>query len=97
MESESDVAQSCPTLCDPVDCSPPGSSVHGILQARLLEWVAISFSRIYMSNLHISYMRISSFYFFSVKTSYREDTQDPDIYTIISNNHFTDKETKPQK
>ena len=44
-ESESEVAQSCPTLCDPVDCSPPGSSVHGILQARILEWVAISFSR----------------------------------------------------
>ena len=35
----------CPTLCDPVDCSPPGSSVYGILQARILEWVAISFSR----------------------------------------------------
>ena len=41
----SEVAQSCPTLCDPVDCSPPGSSIHGILQARILEWVAISFSR----------------------------------------------------
>ena len=39
------VAQSCLTLCDPVDCSPPGSSVHGILQARMLEWVAIPFSR----------------------------------------------------
>ena len=39
------VATSCPTLCDPVDCSPPDSSVHGILQARILEWVAISFSR----------------------------------------------------
>ena len=39
------VAQSCPTLCNPVDCSPPGSSVHGVLQARILEWVAISFSR----------------------------------------------------
>ena len=38
-------AQSCPTVCDPMDCSPPGSSVHGILQARTLEWVAISFSR----------------------------------------------------
>ena len=36
---------SCLTLCDPVDCSPPGSSVHGILQARVLEWVAILFSR----------------------------------------------------
>ena len=42
---ENEVAQSCPTLCDPVDCSPAGSSVHGILQARILEWVAISFSR----------------------------------------------------
>ena len=44
-ESESEVAQSCPILCYPMDCSPPGSSVHGILQARVLEWVAISFSR----------------------------------------------------
>ena len=39
------VTQSCLTLCDPMDCSPPGSSVHGILQARILEWAAISFSR----------------------------------------------------
>ena len=43
--SECEVAQSCPTLCDPMDCSLPGSSVHGIFQARVLEWVAISFSR----------------------------------------------------
>ena len=39
------VTHSCPTLCDPMDCSPPGSSVHRILQARILEWVDISFSR----------------------------------------------------
>ena len=39
------VAQSCLTLCNPTDCSPPGPSVHGILQARTLEWVAISFSK----------------------------------------------------
>ena len=39
------VAQSCPTLCDPMDCSPPGFSVHGIFQARILEWIAISFSK----------------------------------------------------
>ena len=39
------VAQSCPTLCDPMDYRPPGSSVHGILQARILEWVPIPFSR----------------------------------------------------
>ena len=40
----SEVAQSCPTLSDPMDCSLPGSSVHGIHQARVLEWVAIAFS-----------------------------------------------------
>ena len=39
------VTQSCPTLCDPMDCGLPGSSVHGIFQARILEWVTISFSR----------------------------------------------------
>ena len=43
--SEVLVIQVCPTLCDPVDCSPPGSSVPGTLQARILEWDAISFSR----------------------------------------------------
>ena len=42
-EKESEVAQSCPTHCDPMDCGLPGSSVHGILQARVLEWVAIPF------------------------------------------------------
>ena len=41
---ESEVAQSCLTLCDPMDCSLPGSSVHGIFQAIVLEWIAISFS-----------------------------------------------------
>ena len=44
VKSESEVAQSCPTLCDPMDCSPPGSPVHGIFQARVLEWGAIAFS-----------------------------------------------------
>ena len=44
MKSESEVAQSCPTLRDPMDCSPPGSSIHGIFQARVLEWGAIAFS-----------------------------------------------------
>ena len=43
--SEIEIAQSYPTLCDPMDYSPPGSSVHGIFQAITLEWVAISFSR----------------------------------------------------
>ena len=44
------VAQSCPTLRDPMDCSPQGSSVHGILQARILEWVAISFSKMFITS-----------------------------------------------
>ena len=44
VKSESEVAQSCPTLRDPMDCSPPGSSVHGTFQARALEWGAIAFS-----------------------------------------------------
>ena len=40
VKRETEVAQLCPTLCDPVDCSPPGSSIHGIFQARVLEWGA---------------------------------------------------------
>ena len=46
VKSESEVAQSCPTLSDPMDCSPPGSSIHGIFQARVLEWGAIAFANI---------------------------------------------------
>ena len=44
VKSEREVAQSCPTLSDPMDCSLPGSSIHGIFQARVLEWGAIAFS-----------------------------------------------------
>ena len=46
VKSEREVAQLCPTLSDLMDCSPPGSSIHGIFQARVLEWVAIAFSEI---------------------------------------------------
>ena len=49
MKSESEVAQSCPTLHNPMDCSPPGSSIHGIFQTRVLEWVAIAFLGYYNS------------------------------------------------
>ena len=49
--------QLCPTLCDPIDGSPPGSSVPGILQARILEWVAISFSKEYWSGLLFRFPR----------------------------------------
>ena len=53
VKSESEVAQLCPTLRDSMDCSLPGSSVHGIFQARVLEWGAIAFSRINSNCLNI--------------------------------------------
>ena len=53
VKSESEVARSCPTLSDPMDCSPPGSSVYGIFQARVLEWGAIAFSENQTSSLQI--------------------------------------------
>ena len=61
-ESESEVTQSCSTLCDPIDCSLPDSSVHGIFQARVLEWGAIAFSaerlRGHMKNLNSVYRKV---------------------------------------
>ena len=63
VKSESEVIQSCPTLCDPMDCSPPGSSVHGIFQARVLEWGAPSLkqellcSPVYMDHHVITLVR----------------------------------------
>ena len=51
VKSESEVAQLCPTLSDPMDCSLPGSSIRGIFQARVLEWGAIAFSRLNLSAL----------------------------------------------
>ena len=65
VKSESEVAQSCPTLSDPLDCSPPGSSIHGIFQARVLDWVAISFSML------LDYFSILSFWFVQVITHVR--------------------------
>ena len=51
VKSESEVTQSCPTLSDPMDCSLPGFSIHGIFQARVLEWGAIAFSRMLFSHM----------------------------------------------
>jgi len=45
VKSENEVTQSCPTLHDPMECSPPGASIHGNLQARVLQWVVISLSK----------------------------------------------------
>ena len=60
VKSESEVAQSCPTLTDLMDCSLPGSSIHGIFQARVLEWGAIAFSEIILgvvfSDQHFEYI-----------------------------------------
>ena len=60
VKSESDVAQSCPTLSDPMDCSLPGSSIHGIFQARVLEWGAIAFS-LYLLSQFKSHLRETCF------------------------------------
>jgi len=54
VKSESEVAQSCPTLSDPLDYSAPGSSIHGIFQARVLEWGAIAFSIMYLTKGYFS-------------------------------------------
>ena len=53
VKSESEIAQSCPTLSDPMDCSPPGSSIHGIFQSRVLKWGAIAFSILALRDVHI--------------------------------------------
>ena len=65
-------AQSCLTLCNPVDCSPPGSSVHGISQARILEWVAISSSRGFSrprTQTHVFCLSCTAGRFFTIKPS----------------------------
>ena len=60
VESESEVAQSCPTLSDPMDCSLPGSSIYGIFQATVLEWGAIAFSSIY------AYVNLNKLFFYKL-------------------------------
>ena len=55
VKSESELAQSCPTLSDPMDCSPPGSSVHGIFQTRILEWGQLSFYIIFSWDTHSTF------------------------------------------
>ena len=60
VKSESEVTQSCPTLSNPMDCSLPGSSAHGIFQARVLEWGAIAFSVEYAFVVHLLAMLLVS-------------------------------------
>ena len=71
-QSESEVAQSCPTLCHPMDSSLPGSAVHGIFQARILDWVAISFSRESLqprNRTHLSHVSCIGRRFFTTSTT----------------------------
>ena len=74
------VAQSCPTLCNSMDCCPLGSTVHGILQARILEWVAISGN--YTQYLSINYMGKESEkeYIITIRTTYRTF----DLFLLVS-------------
>ena len=79
------VTQSCPTLCDPMDCRLPGSSFHGILQARVLEWVAISFSRGYSQPrdwTQVSHIAGRGFTLWATKEAYLHTRQS--INSILS-------------
>ena len=69
VKSEREVAQSCPTLSDPMDCSLPGCSVHGIFQARVLEWGAIAFSKMKVTRNQIGHRMIVLFFFYSLLLS----------------------------
>ena len=78
VKSKSEVAQPCPTPCDPMDCSLPGSSVHGIFQARVLEWGAIAFSEyeVYSSEYFLYSMRYeSNFIFFKEQQTLLSEKQ----------------------
>ena len=87
VKSQSEVAQSCRTLCDPMDCSLPGSSVHGILQARVLEWGAIAFSE--MSNRHCKFITWKSEPFYLLHT-----LLSPNIITWYHHLHCRDSNQK---
>ena len=91
VKSESEVAQSCPTLNDPMDCSPPGSSIHGIFQARVLEWGAIAFS---VLNLRCTVIKIQQMYMKClVKTDKRKLRQS--FLPNITKSSMSDKQPVP--
>ena len=86
---ESEAVQSCPTLSDPMDYSPPGSSIHGIFQARVLEWGAIAFSNEYGTSIEIfrssliSLSKILYFFWEQYYTSFR--------FTLVLNASLVDQ------
>ena len=97
VKSESEVAQSCPTLHDPLDCSLPGSSIHGIFQARVLEWGAIAFSDSeHTILLFIQHFVISKAHlclsFICFPNSHKKSARQGCYYT-----HFTDWNTEAQR
>ena len=89
VKSESEVAQSCPTLSNPMDCSPPGSSVHGIFQARVLEWGASAFSTTHLKLLLLLAVLIpacasSSLTFHIMYSAYKLNKQGNNIALMYS-------------
>ena len=88
VKSESEVAQLCPTLYDPVDCSLPGSSVHGIFSARVLEWGAIAFSDFTHTNVYVSILILSDemFSLLHIQACVTKTLPIPDLLT--KNLHF---------
>ena len=86
VKSESEVIQSYPTLSDPMDCSLPGSSVHGIFQARVLEWVAIVFSDQGWSLSHCTVRKGPALVFFEkISIDVREGNGTPLQYSCLEN------------
>ena len=75
VKSESEVAQSYPTLCDPMDCSPPGSSIHGIFQARVVEWGAIAFSGLFTISFQRAIIQSSLSYLYQKEKAYYGEAQ----------------------
>ena len=87
-ESESEVTQSCLILSDPMDCSLPGSSIHGIFQARILKWVAIAFSMLYIRLSEFVHLIAEYFYAFILSSYFPHCLNNPlsnitVIYLII--------------
>ena len=87
VKSESEVAQSCPTLSDPMDSSLPGSSIYGIFQARVLEWVAIAFSESIFgttSNLHTFWSQVKVEYLEIAKKTLKILIPFPTSYACVA-------------
>ena len=81
VKSQSEVAQSCPTPSDPMDYNPPGSSIHGIFQARVLEWGAIAFSNIYTEWL--PYAKHCSWMWGLMTKCHRLDSYPPEAFNLV--------------